>query len=189
MPLVPRRMGIDTQQEFVVYMDRECVVCRSEGFDAQTRVLVHNGGHRILATLNVTDPGLLSPGEAGLSNSAWLALGIRASDHVHVAHAPTLDSMSDVRAKIYGHRLSAPALDGIVQDIASGRYPDAHIAAFLAACAGGRMDRQETIDLTRASGHVPCCARTDARAAGTPGIAARSYTSGMPEFSRYARGT
>ena len=149
-PLVPRRMGIDTQQEFVVYMDRECVVCRSEGFDAQTRVLVHNGGHRILATLNVTDPGLLSPGEAGLSNSAWLALGIRASDHVHVTHAPTLDSMSDVRAKIYGHRLSAPALDAIVRDIASGRYPDAHIAAFLAACAGGRMDRQETIDLTRA---------------------------------------
>jgi thymidine phosphorylase len=149
-PLRARRMGIDTQQEFVVYMDRDCGVCRSEGFEALTRVSVRGGGRSIIATLNVTDPGLLSPGEAGLSNSAWRGLGVKPSDPVSVSHAPTLDSMSDVRAKIYGHRLSASALDGITRDVAGGRYPDTHIAAFLAACAGGRMDRQETADLTRA---------------------------------------
>jgi thymidine phosphorylase len=149
-PLRARRMGIDTQQEFVVYMDRECGVCRSEGFDALTRVQVRSGGHSIIATLNVTDPGLLAHGEVGLSNSAWRALGVNGSDAVTVSHAPTLDSMSDVRAKIYGHRLSAPALNGITRDVAAGHYPDTHIAAFLAACAGGRMDLQETVDLTRA---------------------------------------
>jgi thymidine phosphorylase len=149
-PLSVRRMGIDTQQEFVVYMDRDCDVCRSEGFDAQTRVLLRNGPRSIIATLNVTDPGLLSPGEAGLSHSAWAALRAGEADRVTVSHAPTLDSMSDVRAKIYGHRLEAPALNGIARDVACGRYPDTHIAAFLAACAGGRMDRQETIDLTQA---------------------------------------
>ena len=149
-PLRLKRMGIDTLQEFVVYMDRECDVCRSEGFDAQTRVLLTNDDRSIIATLNVTDSGLLAPGEAGLSNSAWHALRAAEPGRVTLSHAPSLDSMSDVRAKIYGHRLAAPALDAIARDIANGRYPDAHIAAFLAACAGGRMDRQETIDLTRA---------------------------------------
>src|SRR5690606_7849623 len=38
----------------------------------------------------------------------------------------------------------------IVGDIASGNYADVHIAAFLSACAGGRMSLEETVDLTRA---------------------------------------
>jgi thymidine phosphorylase len=53
-------------------------------------------------------------------------------------------------ASRYGHRLDAVALEAIVDDVSAGRYPEIHIAAFLSACAGGRMDLQETIDLTRA---------------------------------------
>ena len=40
-------------------------------------------------------------------------------------------------------------LDAIIGDMAAGRYSDMHLAAFLSACAGGRMDVQETIDLLR----------------------------------------
>ena len=145
-----RRIGIETQQEHVVYMHRDCHVCRAEGFEAQTRVLLQHGVTSILATLNVVDPPLLAIDEAGLSNSAWRALGVADGDRVGVSHAPTLESMSQVRAKIYGHRLERDATQSIVDDIAAGRYPDTHIAAFLSACAGGRMDVQETIDLTRA---------------------------------------
>lgn len=145
-----RRIGIETLQEFVVYMHADCHVCRSEGFEAQARVEVRLNGRAIIATLNVVDPGLLAVDEAGLSNSAWRALNAAAGDRATVSHAPTLDSMSQVRAKIYGNRLDAPAFDAIVTDVAAGRYPDIHIAAFLSACAGGRMDVQETIALTRA---------------------------------------
>lgn len=148
--LAVRRMGIETQQEYVVYMHRDCHVCRSEGFAAQARVSLHLNERSIIATLNVVDPPLLELGEAGLSNSAWHALAPAKGDRITVSHAPTLDSMSQVRAKIYGHRLDAPALDSIIRDVASGRYPGTHIAAFLSACAGGRMDMHETIDLTRA---------------------------------------
>ncbi len=66
------------------------------------------------------------------------------------AHAPALDSLSVVRSKIYGHRLDAPALRSIISDVAQGHYSDVQIAAFLSASAGGRMDLQETIDLTQA---------------------------------------
>ncbi|CAJ0684000.1 thymidine phosphorylase family protein [Ralstonia holmesii] len=148
--LTVRPMGIETQQEYVVYMHRDCHVCRSEGFEAQARVLLRVNGRSIIATLNVVDPPLLVLGEAGLSKSAWRALAPVPGDRVEVLHAPVLDSMSHVRAKVYGHQLDGPALDSIVEDVAAGRYPDTHIAAFLSACAGGRMSLQETIDLTRA---------------------------------------
>ncbi|MDO8778020.1 MAG: thymidine phosphorylase family protein [Burkholderiaceae bacterium] len=149
-----RPLGIDTQQEHVIYMRRDCHVCRAEGFEAQTRVEVDLRGQRIIATLNVVHSELLAVGEASLSTSAWRALGAVPGDTISVAHAPTLDSLSAVRSKIYGHRLDAPAFDAIVGDVAAGRYSDLHIAAFLSACAGGRMDLQETIDLTRAMVNV-----------------------------------
>ena len=145
-----RQLGIDTHQEHVIYMHRDCHVCRAEGFEAQTRVEVSLGERRIIATLNVVHSELLAIGEASLSTSAWCALNPAPDDRVGVAHAPTLDSLSFMRSKVYGHRLGAAALEAIVADVAAGRYADLHIAAFLSACAGGRMDVQETIDLTRA---------------------------------------
>lgn len=145
-----RPLGIDTLQEHVIYMRRDCHVCRSEGFEAQTRVEVKLHGRSIIATLNVVDTPLLALGEASLSTRAWQALGAEPDDHIAVGHAPTLDSLSAMRSKIYGHRLDAAALEAIVSDVAAGRYADIHIAAFLSACAGGRMNVQETIDLTRA---------------------------------------
>jgi thymidine phosphorylase len=146
-----RLLGIDTQQEHVIYMHRDCHVCRAEGFEAQTRLTVGLAARNIIATLNVVDTDLLAPDEASLSTRAWQALGATAGDSIAVTHAPTLDSLSAMRSKIYGHRLDGQALDAIVGDVAAGRYADMHIAAFLAACAGGRMDLQETIDLTRSN--------------------------------------
>lgn len=145
-----RPLGIDTHREFVIYMRRDCHVCRAEGFQAQTRVQVALGERRIIATVNVIDSDLLAPGEASLSASGWPALGAGPDDAVEVSHAPTMDSLSAMRAKVYGHRMDTTAVTAIMGDVAAGRYSDIHIAAFLSACAGGRMDLQETIDLTRA---------------------------------------
>ena len=70
-----RELGIDTRQEHVIYMRRDCHVCRAEGFEAQARVEVRHGDRTVLATLNVIESDLLSPGEVSLSTSAWRALG------------------------------------------------------------------------------------------------------------------
>ena len=142
-------LGIDTLQEHVIYMRRDCHVCRAEGFEAQTRLEVSLREQRIIATLNVVDTDLLALDEVGLSTRACQILGAVENENILVTHAPTLDSLSTMRSKIYGHRLNAEALDAIIGDVAAGRYSDMHIAAFLSACAGGRMDLQETIDLTR----------------------------------------
>mgnify|MGYP001367789564 FL=1 len=69
-----KRLGIDTYQEAVIYMNRDCPVCRAEGFDAQSRVQVRLGERHIIATLNVVSAAMLHEHEAGLSESAWRAL-------------------------------------------------------------------------------------------------------------------
>lgn len=155
-----RALGIDTQQQYVIYMRSDCEVCRAEGFEARTRLEVILGDRHIIATLNMLRPDmaqadgvqttLLAAGEASLSISAWQALGAVPGDSIRVAHPPTLDSLGAMRAKIYGHRLEASALSAIIGDVVAGHYSDIHLAAFLSACAGGRMDLQETIDLTGA---------------------------------------
>ena len=149
--LILRRMGIDTYGGPVVYMRADCPVCRSEGFEAQSRVQLEHDGHRIVATLNVViEDHLIGVDEAGLSEAAWRMLGAREGDAVTVSHAPPLDSMSHVRAKVYGERLTERQMAAIVLDVAAGRYAEIHLAAFLTACAGGRLDEAETVALTRA---------------------------------------
>jgi thymidine phosphorylase len=144
------RTGIDTYQEPVVYMRRDCAVCRSEGFTTQARVQLTTNSNTIVATLSVVDGPWLGHGIAGLSEAAWTALHALPGETITVAHAPVLDSLSHVRAKVYGHRLDAGAFRAIIGDIAAGRYADLHLATFITACAGDRLDLEETVSLTRA---------------------------------------
>ena len=145
-----RRMGIDTYQEPVLYMRRDCHVCMSEGFEAQSRVEVALYGHSIVATLNVVDEEFLLPIEAGLSDAAWRLLKASDGDEATFRHPPPLESLGHVRAKIYGRRLTPAALDAVIGDVAAGRFSDMQLAAFVTACAGDRLDLEETVALTRA---------------------------------------
>lgn len=145
-----RRMGIDTHQEPVIYMRFDCHVCRSEGFEAHSRVLVRRGTQSILATLNVVHDHLLAHGQAGLSEVAWKMLGAREGEEVQLSHSPVLRSLSEVRGKVYGRRLTREAAQAIVADIAANRYADVHLAAFITACGGDRLDEGEIISLTKA---------------------------------------
>lgn len=145
-----RRLGIDTYQELVVYMRSACQVCKSEGFEAQSRIELRCGEARVTATLNVVHFDLLAMDEIGLSEAAWRALGGAEGDLVQLAHPAPLQSFSGVRAKIYGRPLSADSAGAIITDICAGRYSDIEMAAFITACSGGRMDVAETIALTRA---------------------------------------
>ncbi len=145
-----RRLGIDTYQEPVIYMHRDCHVCHSEGFEAQSRVEVALNGRTIVATLNVVGGDFLSPDEAGLSEAAWRLLRASEGDIATLRHPPPLESLGHVRAKVYGRRLTHAAFSAIIGDVAAGRYSDLHLAAFVTACAGDGLDHDETVSLTRA---------------------------------------
>ena len=145
-----RRLGIDTYQEAVLYMHRDCEVCHSEGFEAQSRVELALNGRTIVATLNVVHGDFLQPSEAGLSEAAWRMLGAHEGDIATLRHPAPLESLGHVRAKAYGRRLTAAAIGAVITDVAAGRYSDLQLAAFVTACAGDRLDMEETVALTRA---------------------------------------
>jgi len=145
-----RRIGIDTQHETVVFMRKDCHVCRSEGFTAHTRIRLTNGARSIIATLyQVTGP-LLAHGEAGLSESAWLQLGVSDGETITASHPRPLDSLGKVRGKVYGKKLGAEDTSEIVADIVAGSYSDIHLSAFVTACSARPLDTEEIIGLTRA---------------------------------------
>lgn len=145
-----RRLGIDTRQEAIVYMRRDCGVCRSEGFEAAARVELRAGERRVVATLSVVRTDLLAPGDAGLSEAAWTRLGVRDGDPISAAHPAPLDSLGFVRAKVFGGRLDDASSQAIIEDVVAGRYADVHLAGFITACATGGLDRAEMAALTRA---------------------------------------
>jgi thymidine phosphorylase len=145
-----RRLGIDTYDEPVIYMRADCHVCRSEGFEAHSRVSVRLNGKVIIATLNMVTSNLLHVHEASLSDSAWRLLDAQDGDEVALSHPEPVDSLSHVRAKVYGGRLDEAAIHAIVKDVADRRYSDIHLSAFITACAGDRLDTRETVALTRA---------------------------------------
>lgn len=149
-----RRIGIDTYQVPVIYMRRDCAVCRSEGFEAQSRIEVRHNGRRVTVTLNVVNANWLADDEAGLSETAWRLLQAQEGDTAELTHPETLESLSAMRGKVYGRRLQADEIGAIVKDIAAGRYSELELAAFVTACAGDRLDRDETIALTRAMAYA-----------------------------------
>ena len=136
--LIAVDIGIDTHQEPVVYMRSDCHICRSEGFTANSRVLVDDGNSQIIATINVVDEKVLKSGSAGLSKIAMQRLDIAAGAPISVSHAPVVTSLTAVRKKIFGHKLSDEEISEIVEDISAHQYSDIEIASFLSVCAGSR---------------------------------------------------
>jgi thymidine phosphorylase len=145
-----RRLGVDTQYEAVVFMRKDCPVCRSEGFVAHNRLLLRAGEHHIIATLYQVTTDLVAHNEAALSESAWNRLDLKDGDTIAISHPDPLESLSHVRSRIYGNGLSEGALTAIITDVVDGKYSDIHISSFITACAARPLDHGEVLALTRA---------------------------------------
>lgn len=148
--LTLKRMGIDTHQELVIYMRRDCYICRSEGFEALSRLRVYTQTAKIIATLNVVDGELLSENEVGLSEAAWQLLNPRPGEKATLIHTKPIPSFSFIRQKLFGTRLNKADMQCIITDIAQGRYTPIHMSAFISACIGNQLDTDEMIFLTQA---------------------------------------
>lgn len=144
------RAGIDTYQQPVVYMHRDCAVCRAEGFTALTRVLIRSGERELVATLNVVTVNWLDLDVASLSEAAWMALKPGPEDWAIFSHPEPPASTPALRTKVFGGRLNESDFLGLMRDTVDNRLSDIELAAFVTACAGERLDQEETTRLTRA---------------------------------------
>jgi len=149
-PLQARRLKWHTQDDAIILMRTDCPVCRAEGLTSRSRILFTCGAKSVIATLHQTEDDWLSLSEAGLSEAAWKRLDATPGAILQIAHAPTLPSLSDVRRRMTGKRLSEDAFERIISDVASGKYSDVHLAAFISACSTLKLDLREMKALTHA---------------------------------------
>ena len=149
-PLRARALPIETDGEAMIFMHQACPVARSEGFRARARVELVTRGKTLLATLYRATDELLADDEIGIPYRLLERLSINDGDIVAVRHPQPLSSLSDVRAKLYGHRLNGKRLQRIISDIAEGYYSDVDIAAFISGFAAQPSQIEETVALTRA---------------------------------------
>ncbi|MEO6305415.1 MAG: thymidine phosphorylase family protein [Bacteroidia bacterium] len=143
-------LGIDTYSENIIFIRADSHVCISEGFTALTRVIVQNNSNRIIATLNVVTSNIIKNGQAGLSFEAMKRLDVKEGDSIFVSHLHPIESLSKVRAKMYGKELDEAAYREIIVDVVAGHYSAIEIAAFVSACAGDNLTVNEMISLTKA---------------------------------------
>ena len=145
-----RRLGIDTQDEAIVFLHRDSAVSRAEGFTSHARILLCAGSRHVVATINQVSSDLVAINEAGLSDAAWERLGLHQGDAITILHLDPIESLGLVRSRIYGHELSENSLRAIIRDIVDGRYSNIHIASFLTTCATRPLTDKEVLSLTRA---------------------------------------
>ncbi|VVE35917.1 Thymidine phosphorylase [Pandoraea eparura] len=145
-----RRVQIDTLREAVAYLRRDSLICRSEGFAAQTRLQLEYGTASVVATLQTVTGDWVELDEIGLSEAALAALDVTEGEWVRVRHMPPIESFRHVRGRMFGEAFTPAKLNEVIGDIAAGRYSSIHISAFLTACTGNRLSDEEIIALTRA---------------------------------------
>lgn len=130
-----RRVNLDTGRENVVVMSRRSKALRPEVFRGFSRVELRCNSKVLLATLLITDDGIVGLDEIGLAEPAFRRFAEPVGNLVTVTPAAPPESLDAVRAKIHGHALSAEEITAIVDDISHYRYSDMEIAAFLISSA------------------------------------------------------
>jgi thymidine phosphorylase len=152
--LVTKRVAIDTFRENVAYLHRRCPLYTTEGFQALAKVeirIVDHGTSPVLGVLNIVDDDtIVGPGELGLGEQLFDQIGADEGSTAVVAHAEPPASLGAVHRKIDGERLDLEEFRGICRDIVANRYSKIELAAFIVASSESGLERDETLDLTRA---------------------------------------
>jgi len=150
-----RRIGIDTQSEHVVFIHEGAVQEGALGFNPLDRVRVFGSGgegaiREVTGVLNFCHGSLLAKDEIGLSEVAFLDLGLAEGCPVEASQARSPSSIVRVREKLRGSRLSRADFDAVLDDIVARRYSKPELSMFVLACALQNLDREELIDFTKA---------------------------------------
>jgi thymidine phosphorylase len=133
----------------VVVISRRSTALRAEVFRGFSRVELRRNSKVLLATLILTDDGLVAPDELGLAEPAFHRFAEPVGSLVTVTPATPPNSLDAVRAKIQGRSLSAAEISAIIDDVSHYRYSDMEIAAFLIGSASF-MTNDELLALAHA---------------------------------------
>ena len=119
-----RRVNLDTGHENVAVISRRSTAFRPDVFRGFLRVELRSNSKALLATLLLTDDGMVAPDELGLAEPAFRRFGEPEGSPVTVTPATPPESLDAVRAKIQGRVLSDAEIGAIIDDITHYRYSE-----------------------------------------------------------------
>lgn len=148
--LTLKHLSINSFNENIAYLHKDCVAYKLEDIKFMTKVEIHGGAKPIYAFLNIVDDeNLVSPEQLALNTEAFSLLNLPEGSNITLALTPPPPSISSIKRKIAGNILSPAEYGGIIADIANRRYSNMDIASFLVA-SGSFMTPPEVLALTEA---------------------------------------
>src|SRR3989338_7742571 len=148
MQLTVKDMDIATGGIFVAIVHQEDAAQLDLHHEDRVKVRLKN--RSVTAVLDISESKRAVPrGSIGLFEEVLDALHARGGDHVSIALAAKPESVSSIRDKLHGKRLSRGELYGIVDDIVHDRLTAVEKTYFVSATYAVGLHMDEIVHLTR----------------------------------------
>ena len=145
-----KNVAINSFNENIVYLHKECEAYKVDDINELTHLEVHGGAEPLYAFLEIVeDSSIVAPDELGLNTKAFKQMNLPEGANVSVTLASTPASIASIKRKMSGSILSNSEYMAIVKDIETKKYSNADIVSFLVA-SGAFMTPQEILALTEA---------------------------------------
>lgn len=119
------------------------------------RILIKDGKLEATCILDISESTkAVPPGKIGLFEEVLARLGIKDGAFVEIKLTGKPESVTHIRDKLYGKRLSYEELYHIIDDITHDRLTDIEKTYFVAAGFAKGWSTEEVVDLTRAMVHT-----------------------------------
>ncbi len=145
-----KQVAINSFNENVVYLHKDCEAFKVDEIDRITKVEVLGGITPVFAFLEIADDeNIIKPNELGLNIPAFEQINLPEGSNVTLTFSSTPPSKSYIQKKINGSVLSEAEYKAIISDIVNKKYSNADISSFLVATSSF-MTTQEVLNLTSA---------------------------------------
>ena len=143
-------VAINSFNENIVYLHKDCNAYKIDDIKSITKIEVHGGAEPVGAFLEVVDDeSIVHQGQLGMNKQAFEQLNLPEGANVTISLANVSSSVASIKRKISGNVLYDSEYKAIVKDIVSRKYSNMDIASFLVA-TGSFMTVQEVLALTEA---------------------------------------
>ena len=113
-----KNVAINSFNENIVYLHKECEAYKVDDINELTRLEVHGGAEPLYAFLEIVeDSSIVAPDELGLNTKAFKQMNLPEGANVSVTLASTPASIASIKRKMSGSILSNSEYMAIVKDI------------------------------------------------------------------------
>lgn len=145
--LKPKKIEIQVGTRYIVMVNEK--TAHHLDLHPADRVYIKNGSREVIAIVDISSQ--IKNGEIGLYIETWDKLNVRKGDQrVSLALAKKPESVTYIREKLDGQKLSPEKINDIIKDIVSEKLSEVELTYFVSGCYIHGLDDEETVGLTKA---------------------------------------